>query len=313
MGINYEAVLGVPRPDLSDAYKEYDVEGTTFAHNALGQVPTNLVSGEIEAHTLAILKTADTTRASSVAAYNRGGIGISKVSFSLDEKGWEVPVAQAPGLTVQLNKDLAAMQECKAKIEIAYEKQFVAMAQNLTTFSTGNKNFDTTSKNWSDPTADILGDIGDAVSTATINSGTTPDTIFMNQLQYSYLMRNEGVRKSFGSSIITDAILRSTIPALYGLGNLVVTNSVCDDTAVGEAYAGALIWNSNYVQVCKLGAGMLSPSAFKKLVYTDDAGDIVVEEYPEPQTRCNIIRARQVGAPVLFNKNLGFLVKITTG
>lgn len=310
MGVIYETALGVPRPDLADAYREYSIDGTTFAHKACVQVPVNLVAGEIETHSMKVLKVADVTRASAVASYNRGSIGVGKISFSLAEKGWEVPVADAPVGTVQLNRDVAATYECAAKIEIAYERAFAAMAQNLTTFAVGNKNYSEADTEWADPAADALGDLASAVSGVTVNSGTVPDTIIINAQQYAHLMKNAELRKSFGASIITDGVLRSTIPAMFGLNQLVVSTAVADASAVSDPFAGAMIWNSDYVWVGKLGGSLLGPGAIKKLVYTDDAGDIIVEEYPEPQTRCRVIRARQIGDSVLFNKALGHLIKI---
>lgn len=309
MSINLETVFGTPRPELLEAYKEYTVDGTNFAHNSLPTLGVSTVTGEIESVSRTMLKPDTISRASNVAAYNRGSIGLTKVSYALTEKGWEQPVGIAPDASVQLNKEFAAVQACRAKIEVGMEREMAAILQDATTnFTAAKGNYGDPTTAWTNVAATIVSDVQDACATILANTGVVADTLFLNRKQLGYLMKNTQLRASFGNFPVTYDQFLSMVAPMLALNKIVLSTAVYDSAVPGDPFVGANIWSDSYVLVAKVGDG-LNPSVAKKVFVEGDAG-IVVEDYPEPQTRSNIIRARTFANTVLFDDMCGYLIKV---
>lgn len=309
MSINLETAFGTPRPDLLDAYKQYTVDGTNFAHNSLPAFGVNSVTGEIESVSRTMLKPGNISRASNVAAYNRGSIGLTKVAYTLTEKGWEQPVGIAPDAAVQLNKELAAAQQCRAKIEVGMEIEMAAILQDAAiNFTVAKGNYGDPATAWTNIAATIVSDVQDACASILANTGVVADTLFLNRKQLGYLMKNTQLRASFGNFPVTYDQFLSMVAPMLALNKIVVSTAVYDSADPGDPFVGANIWSDSYVLVAKVGDG-LNPSVAKKVYVEGDAG-IVLEDYAEPQTRSNVVRARTFSNTVLFDEMCGYLIKV---
>lgn len=305
------SALGTPRPDLADGFYEYVLPSIKWGHTALGQVAVNTLTGEIETASRKSLVPVSVARASNVANFNRTAIDVGKVSYAVTEKALEVPVANGPDIVVQLDREKAAMSKIKTQIYIAYETEMATALQNTSTFAAGNGNY-AAPADWADSTATIIADIRTAAAAVTQKTGVPANTLILNESQAGYLFTNTELRAALGTNVVTWDVFTNLMPTLFGLNRLIVTSAVKDTANISSAFSGAYVWDSDYVQVCVTDGSNdpTMPAIMKKVVYTEDAGDVAVVSYPEPQTNCNIVRGAQYGTMTLLDSLYGYLIKI---
>ena len=305
-----------PRPDLADAWYQYTNSGLTRA--ATQVFPTLAVdtqAGEIEVVTRKSLLGLDAPYRAVNGNYNRINVSLDKMTYAARDYGLEHAINMADGASIQYNKEVGAVNHLWLKLALAEEVATASLVFNGTTF-TGADLFTTVGTAWSDPTADIIGDVIDAAEKVRRNTGVKANALVVSAVNAVNMMKNDGIRAALNGVVVpTVDVISAAAPALFGLQKVIVGDAVYDAAGSGHTFNGTDVWSADYAFVCKAaneGDPIEVPCIGRNLFWADDSGpEYTIENYYETQTRSMVYRARHNATFKLFDPYFGHLLDVT--
>src|SRR5574343_332470 len=293
--------FGKPRPELNDAFYDYDLGGVMWAApKAMPIVPVDTETGTIETLAGSNFTSTKTGLWARGANTNVLDMTVSSLTYSCTRYGFAEGVDPRDSSVLQMNKDRAATQIISNQILRGWETRSAAVLQSTGTFTGASLYLDVTTA-WSNVAADIIGDVDYATTKIVANSGSYPDTIVLDYINLSYMKKNTAIRAAIaGAQVVTDAVLLGLLPAIFGLKKIIV-----DSTG---------IFSNSYVTICKTAdtADITEPCVARTIAYAPDlaGGGAQFDEYVDPNADQRMIRGRFTSAEVLMNANLGFMLKV---
>lgn len=290
------------RPDLNDAYSQYDARSENFvATKVFAPLNVDTVRGEIEiVRRDNALKDVPMARAAN-GTYNRIDQMLEVLEYTLVEKGAEHVILAGEQNTIQYNKILGGTRLLKLKRWISREIDFRDILFDAGTVPASALE----GVVWTNPAATPLADLVAAREVVRANCGMAPDTIVMSGTNLARLMTNTEVRNAFpGVSVLSLDLIQQALPALCGMKKLYVSNAITNSDPIGKFTAADII-PSDTVAVC-VSANAEDPaelmSTGRTLYWGADAGiDGVVEDYISNEQRGMVLRVRDYQNPVMFD------------
>jgi len=311
--------FSIPRPDLADAFYQYSDADVSYAADAiLPFLPVNTQAGEIEVVTRKSLLTQEDTRRAPTAKYNRIDQHLSSLNYVCHDDGLEAPVPVADGNSIQYNRELGAATHLRIKMNNAREARVANMIFDTATW-TGAALATTVKTAWSNPKADVIGDVVYAAEQVRRNVGMKANALIVSGATLSNILRNDGIRLRFpGAPLITRDTLQNALAGIFGLSRIIVSDAVYDTIPEGSrSYVGGDIFSADYAMVAKLapdGGPASVPGLGRTCLWTEDsASPLVMESYYEDDSRCMIYRARRNLVEKVFDPYFGHLLDITAG
>jgi hypothetical protein len=156
------------------------------------------------------------------------------------------------------------------------------------------------------------------------NCGFFPNALIAPTPQIENLLMNSGILGRFAITAretggVTRQMLRDALGAILGFKYLVEAGALQNTANEGQPYAGGYIWNPSYVMVAKLiprDAPPEMPGLGRTPVwdtgdgYADDSLNLKVYEYPEPQSKSQIVQVEEYTDELVYGPEFGFLAKV---
>jgi hypothetical protein len=127
------------------------------------------------------------------------------------------------------------------------------------------------------------------------------------------ILGNTGIKARFpGAALITEAMLRANLAAIFGLEQLLVGQEAYDSAKEGQTFVAADVWSDDYANICRINNGSLvSGGLGRTFLWTDITPEnVTVDQYREEQTKSDIFRVNQFLQEKLFDAYFGHLLKI---
>ena len=129
------------------------------------------------------------------------------------------------------------------------------------------------------------------------------------------LLKNDDIIARFpGASLITEAMIRANLAAIFGLQQLLVGSASYNSADEGQDASMADLWADDYAMVAALGREgmpMTEPQLGRTIVWENYIPDVdYVEQYREEQTKSDIFRVEEYTQYKVFDAYFGHLMKI---
>lgn len=303
--------LSTPRPDLADAYREYNGSGVKFAYNEIfptAQVPTQF--GEMEVETVDSLLTEDDLERGPGGNYNRIDIELSKMQYVIREKGLEIPFKYGDGRVLTYDFELGAARRLRTKHDLYYERvagSIVFAATAETTAATAA---------WDNANGVPLADIQSGIETFYERNGLLPNALIMGRKAAAALPINAEVVGRFpGAPMLAWQAVLDSLAALVGIDKVIIGTAVKNSAVPGNAKSLGAIFPATHVAlalVAEQGAPVETVCVGRSLVWSEDgADDIILENYYWEPTRSEIYRGRNQKLINTWNTDL--IQRVATG
>jgi hypothetical protein len=308
---------GTYSPVLSGHIKLYDASQTKFiANQVLPPAGVKQFRGVKTVMTREdVLKMVDTEHANG-AAFNRVTLSGSEIQFKCQDYGLEGVVTRQDIAEYgdRFDAELAVATKIRHAMLMAKEKRVADKLIDTSKWTGAALYTDRSGTPWATASTNVFAHIEAAKEIIRSNTGVEANTLVLNGANLSALLTNEKIVGRFpGAPIVTEAMLRSSLAALFGLANLLVGGAVYDTSAENKSFAGSYIWPSTYVSVCHIEAGDLqNPSVGRTLVNEDmcPADDVYVARYEEPQTQSSVVQVQMVEDNLIIDPSFAHLIKV---
>lgn len=316
MPVNYTS-YGTPRADLGEAIREFNpVENGFIAGMVLPDRPVMKKAAAISVITReSILKRAD-AKHSNGAAFNRVGIEAEDTSYECIDYGLEGALTDddRANYATDFDAELETTESILHKLLMEREIRVAAAVFNSTTWTGASLYTDVSAAPWDAAASDVISHVLAAKEKVRTNIGMEADAMIIGPVMFQNLLGNTVIRARFpGAPIITEAMLRANLAAIFGLQYLLVGSKRYDSANEGIAFSGSDVWSDDYAMICKLNTGSLRSGGLgRTFVWSplQGAGSYAVKQYREEQTESDIFRVRQYADEKIFDAYFGHLLKI---
>lgn len=305
----------VPRDDLAEAIREFDPSANGFV--ATDILPVREVKRK--AATMSVLKrenmkVPDVTH-SNGAAYNRVDMAIEDLAYACVDKGLEAQLTDddRANYANDFDAELETVDVIAMQLYLAQEVRVKDLIFNTTTWTGDSLFTDNSGSPWDTSSTDIITQVNDAKEKVRINTGFTADSILIGEAALQNLLKNDDIVARFpGATLITEAMIRAALAAIFGLQNLFVGKRVYDGAKPGQAFSGTDIWGDDYAMIFKRQTGSTRSGGLgRTILWTDMTPSIAyAEQYREEQTKSDIFRVGQYLQEKVFDAYFGHLIQI---
>lgn len=294
MGVLHEGAYGSPRLDLGEAVLEYMIQQDEFiGTKVLPIFRTPRKKAEFTAITIeSWLRRGENVKRAPKTSYERDEFETSPRSYECVERGHEAQLDDAERALYQ--HDFAAEVACSklAMRRVLLDQEIdTAAAVHAVSFTTA------VSTAWTDPAADIIGDVITGREAIRDRRGAYGDALQISAPTLLSMLRNTAIRAALGSDKDkTIAIIMDRLKQFFGVDEIFVGKAVYNSANKGLAYVGANVWTPTKAVVFKRTRGgdpLQEPHFGRTMLWTEDSPEaVMVEDYPEAQTRSQVYRAR---------------------
>jgi len=304
-----------PRADLGEAIGEFNPATEGFiAREILPPLGVGEKSGSIPAILRENLTLVDVKHANG-AAFNRAAFRTGEVTYACTEKALEGPLTgeDIANAASEYDAEAEVATDVLRKLLMVREKRVADLIFNKTTWTGGDLYTDNSGSPWDTTTTEVIEQVVAAKEKVRANTGHKADTLIISEVQLNNLLINDAIKDCFpGAPLITEAMLRNALAAIFGLENLLVGGAVYNSAAEGQDFSGSDIWSDDYAMVCKLNRGSVRTGGLGRSLFWRrmDSGNYEVEQYEEPQTDAMIYRVREYAVETVFDAHFGHLIEI---
>lgn len=319
--------LATLRPDLAGAFMEFDLEMDRKGFIGLHLFPVIEVGlqadnpGRVPLEEL--LQVEPTLRASG-STYKRGSFTFTKWQYATEENAREEPLDQRDVKRYRhlIDAETVAAQRALDKVLRGQEKRIADALTDVSAngWTTGNAALQTVAATvWSNPAADIIGDVEAAVRQVFNQTGIWPDTLAINKFAFRDMRNNDGIldriaSSGAGSSIKAANVTTAQIAEVLDLPKILVAGSATNTAAQGQPRAVAPLWANDFAMVCKTSDSNdhREPCLGRTFHWGEDGSSIggTIEQYWEEQSRSDIYRVRHDTDEVIMYRELGHRIVI---
>lgn len=302
MGILHEGAYGSPRLDLGEAVLEYMLQQDEFIGTKVFPIfRTQRKAAEFTAITIeSWLRRGANVKRAPKTSYERDEFEVEARSYSCVERGHEAQLDDSERALYQ--HDFAAEVACSklAMRRVLLDQEIdiaAAVLDGTTTFTVANGRRTDVATAWSTKTADIIEDVLAAREAVRNRIGAYGDAMAIGAPVLTSLLKNTGLRSAIGSDMDKSiGVIMDRLKQLLGLEEIFVGKAVYNSADEGQAYTGADVWGSGWALVFKRtreGDPLQEPHFGRTMLWTEDSPEaVMVEDYPEAQTRSHVYRAR---------------------
>jgi len=308
-----------PRMDLGVAFHEYATSKMRFIADLI--LPVKKVAKK--ASTLSVCKRKNLTipniKRANGSAYNRVELYMDDMSYTTANEGLEAQVTDEDreNYTSDFDCEVEKTQGIKIKMRLSRELTVKNLIFNTTTWDTSDSDLytDNSGAPWDTVGSAVIKQIQTAREKVRLNCGVPADSMIISESSFINLLNNTEIKAKFpGATVITEAMMRAQMGAIFGITNLLVGRAVYNSADEGQDFSGAEIWPDDYAMVAVLGEEglpMTEPQLGRTMLWDNYASDIeYVESYREEQTESEIIRVKRYVEHKIFDKYFGHLMKI---
>ncbi len=300
MGVNYSGSYAVPRLDLGEAFKEYlFMQGDFIGLQVLARFDTPKKQGTFSTWKRESLLLPGDTKRAPRAAYNRGSVEAGDVEYACEERGHETPLddSEREFYASDFDSELACSQQSWWRVAYDVEVAIRDKVIDTTNFTTANGKRTDVSTAWSDPSADIIGDVQAGKEAVRRRTGMSPNVLVVGAAVVPYFLKNTAIRAAIQpTQLPTERAIMAAIAMLFGLEEVVIGKGVYNSADEGQAASVTDVWGSGWASLVRrapTNAPLTTPCLGRTMVWIADVDDAVMtEEYYEPQTRSMIYRSR---------------------
>lgn len=309
----------VPRADLGVAFHEYS---PTRARYIAGDILPILNVGK-EAATISVTMRKNLiipeTKHANGAAYNRVELYMDDMAYACVDHGLEGQVTDRDRAKYanDFDAELEKTAGIKIKMLLAREKRIKDMIFNTTTWDSSDSDLYTNNSGnpWDDATKDIIGQVGAAKEKVRLNTGVPANALIIGEATLQNILKNDDLIARFpGVAVITEAVIRSSMAAVFGLQDLLVGQAAYNSADEGQDASMSDMWGDDYAMVAALGSEglpMTEPQLGRTILWQDYIADIeYVESYREEQTKSDIIRVEHSVDEKVFDVYFAHLMLI---
>jgi len=215
--------------------------------------------------------------------------------------------------------EIEKTQAIKIKMLLARELRVKNLVFNTTTWTGSDLYTDNSSAPWDAAGSAVIKQVQTAREKVRLNCGVPADSMIISESSLINLMNNTEIKAKFpGATVITEAMMRAQMGAIFGISNLIVGQAVYNSADEGQDFSGAEIWPDDYAMIAVLGEEtlpMTEPQLGRTITwdaYVDVEGEelVYVEMYRENQTKSDIINVEQSIDEKIFDSYFAHLMKI---
>lgn len=310
------------RADLSGAFMEFSLEeGQYVGPEVAPKVGVSISKGYYpaitrESHTLE----------NNIRRAPDGGL--QRISFQTEDKSYKcqvhgVEVSKDDEQVLQLSNnygipvDEVAAMIAWHQVMRQHESRVAALFQSTTLFTSGKGNY--TDVSGSNPWATVGSDLYETIQTAQEavhdKTGVTPMDAVMSYKVFNDALRNTGIRGDVSDSKDkTMQALAALLAPMLGLSKIHVAKGVYNNAtgSFASTFAGASLWNSNYVTVfANNGGDLTAPRMASTIVWEDFANEVAtIDEYRDESKQADIVRCQGSVEENIADELLGHLLKV---
>lgn len=300
MGVNYQGAYATPRMDLGEAFKEYMFDNAYFiGMQVFGRFDSRVKAGKFSAWKRASLLQVGNTKRAPRSAYNRGSVEAGDVTFQCEERGHEEPLdhGEREMYASDFDAEIACIETAGWRVLFDLEKAVRDSLWDTNVFTTGNGLRTDLATAWSNPAADIIGDVIANAEIVRKRTGMDPNALVVGAATLTNMLLNTAVRDAIKpTQLPSKAAIIAALSLLFGIDQVLVGRGVFNQADEGQDADVADVWEGGFaslVRVAPANARLQTPCAGRTIVWTSEANDAVMaEEYEEPQTNSRIYRAR---------------------
>lgn len=312
-----KATHATPRADLGVAFHEYSpTRGRYIADQILPILGVGKKAATLSVIQRKNLTVPNTTRADG-GTFNRVSLYATDLSYSCVNDGLEgtLPDGQRENYADDFDAELETVAGIKIKMMIAREQRVKNLIFNTTTWTGSSLYTDNSGSPWDNVATNIISQVGAAKEKVRLNTGVPADSLVIGEAAMQNVLKNTGIIARFpGASLITEAMLRANLAAIFGLEQLLVGQAAYNSADEGQTATMADMWGDDYAMVAALGRdGMpLSEAQLGRTIlwqpYTAEME--TVEQYREQQTKSDVFQVERCINEKIFDAYFGHLMKI---
>ncbi len=284
--------LAEPRPDLADAFREWNPAGVTYAYDTIcpvAQAPTQ--SGQMEVETVDSLLTDDNIDRTAGGAFNMIDIELGKLNYAIRGKGLAIPFHYNDGRVLTFDFEQGAARRLRQKVDLHYEGTVATglfAAAVPTTAATAA---------WDVAAGVPLTDIETAINAFYGRVGMEPNALIINRRQRGALATNPEIIGRFpGKDKVGWQDVVNSIGDLLGISQVIVSTAISNTAAKGNVKALAPVFPDAHAAVALVapqGAPLEQACVGRQLNWSDEgADDFIFEQYYWQPTHSEIYRVR---------------------
>jgi hypothetical protein len=303
--------------DLGVAFHEYSPERMRFIADQI--LPVKPVAKE--ASTLSVIKrknlTMPETKHADGAVYNRVVLYADDMSYGCVDHGLEGQLTdrQREKFRDDFDGELETVNGIKTKMMIAREKRVKDLVFNTTTWTGSDLYTDNSGSPWDTATTDIISQVNAAKEKVRLNTGVMADSLIIGEASMQNLLKNDDIIARFpGVTLISEAMLRANIAAIFGIQQLIVGAVAYNSADEGQDFSATDLWVDDYAMVAALGREsmpMSEPQLGRTILWEQYIAELrYVEQYREEQTKSDIFRVEESVDEKLFDAYFAHLMKI---
>jgi hypothetical protein len=312
-------VYAVPRADLGTAIREYDIAAQAFiARDALPILAMQRQAATLTVHKReSILQVVDAAHKDG-SAYNRAGIETEDLAYACKEYGEEEPLTdvQRKLRASDFDAELEITEVAMHRMLMVQELRTSALLFNTTTWNGVTLYTDNKAAPWSTAASSAIGQVLAAKAIIRANIGAEPNALIIGAAAMDNLLKNTEILARFvGAGVITEAILRANMAALFGLQYLLVGKKSYNTAKEGQAFISGQIWDYKYAMLAKIAEGntVANSGLGRTILWAEDSPENeMVEQYRDEFVRADIFRVRQFVQEKVFDAYFAHLMRIET-
>jgi len=306
-----------PRADLGVAFHEYSpARGIYIADSILPMLGVRK-----QAATLSVIQrenlTIPNTKRANGAVFGRVSLYAEDMSYSCWNDGLEGQLTDQDRENYgdDFDAELETVNGVKIKMLLAREVRIKNLVFNTTTWTGSSLYTDNSASPWDTETTDIISQVNAAKEKVRLNTGVPADSLIIGEAAMQNLLKNDDIIARFpGAALITEAMIRNAMAAIFGLEQLLVGKCAYNSADEGQTATMSDIWGDDYAMVAALGReGMplTEPQLGRTVLWERyTPGMVDVEQYREQQTKSDVFQVERSIDEKIFDAYFAHLMKI---
>lgn len=321
--VDYAGSRATPRLDLGMALHEYRNENLEADFIGTQVLPVMRVGKQAGTYAKILrqsqTQSADTKRALR-GKYNRITFGAQDATYSCDNHGLESEIDDAERLIhlSDFDAEVEATMTIWRAVMLAHEQRVAALVQSTATWTGSDLFTDNSSNPWATAATDVIGQVLDAKTKVYNMTGREPNALVLSRANLQNLLANTGILARFpGASLVTEAMLRNALAAIFGLEKLIVGRARYNSAPINETastFTMANVWSDSYVGVALIGdqnAPRLTPCLGRTILWEDYASELwTVETYREEQSESDVVRVKNYVDEIVHDAYFQHLMQV---
>lgn len=307
-----------PVPEVARAIEEINpVDQGYVADQVLRPIGQNDKEGKIRLiEREGMLRIEDRVAMSEGSTYPRVDYGTSLQAYSCTKYGAEAQITDEERANAASSFDAERQAGNRAVGSVLMKVEDIVSDLIFDTSTWSGSDLTTTvDTSWEDHEAAIPEDVMDAGEKVRENTGVKPNALICGKKALNYMLYNDAITGSFSDdSLITPAVVRQNVAALFDLDYLIVGDAVKNTANAGATSSNSDFWGSDYAMVAKVAEtdDSTEPAIGRTVRWNgmDDTG-YSVTLYREQQTDSDVLKVRRYLDHIVVDKYFGHLIDIT--